>query len=119
MHWKESESTVASYMQAIHGGDGEIKRTGFFGGVMKLPIDFEVWELAPGVSEGSHVHGGENILEELYYFLEGEGVMWVDGENVPVTAGDALLAPAGTDHGFKNTGSGPLKLVLVWGRPNE
>ena len=117
MYWKVSESEAHWFMQAIHGGDGEIRRRGFFKDVMKLPVDFEVWELAPGVSEGMHVHDGETMLEELYYFLEGEGVMWVDGERVPIAAGDAVLAPAASDHGFKNTGSGPLRLVLVWGRP--
>ena len=77
MYWKVSESEAHWFMQAIHGGDGEIRRRGFFKDVMKLPVDFEVWELAPGVSEGMHVHDGETMLEELYYFLEGEGVMWV------------------------------------------
>jgi len=36
-----------------------------------------VWELDPGTSEGRHTHGEERPLEELYYFLEGQGVMWM------------------------------------------
>ena len=78
-----------------------------------------MWELDPGVSEGSHIHGDEGALEELYYFLKGDGVMWVEDEEVPVSAGDAVLVPDGIDHGFRNTGSEPLRLVLIWGKPVE
>ena len=43
--------------------------------------------------------------------------MTLDGQHVPVSAGDAILAPPGCDHGMRNTGSTPLKVVLIWGRP--
>ena len=36
---------------------------------------------------------------------------------VPVTAGDAVLVPPGVDHGFRNTGTEPLRLILLWGEP--
>jgi mannose-6-phosphate isomerase-like protein (cupin superfamily) len=118
MHYKTSESTATSYSQVIHDGDGEIKTTPLFRDVLRLPVNFAIWELAPGVSEGAHVHQGEDAYEELYYFIEGEGIMWADGEDVPVKAGDAVLAPEGSDHGFRNTGRGLLKLVLLWGKPD-
>ena len=72
-----------------------------------------------GVSEGGHTHGGEMALEEIYYFQEGKGVMWVDGEGVPVGAGDVVMVPPGVHHGFRNTGSTPLKLLIVWGVPAD
>ena len=111
MYWKESESTATL-------SKDRIKETLFFENLMTLPVDFAVWELAPDVSEDYHVHNGDlkyGPLEELYYFMEGEGVMRIDGEDVPVTVGDAVLAPAHSYHGLKNTGSAPLKLVLIWG----
>lgn len=117
MHYKTSESTAISHSEVIHDGDGEISRTSFFEDVLKLPISFEIWELGVGVSEGRHIHEGDFGLEELYYFIKGEGVMWADGEDVPVRAGDAVLAPEGSDHGFRNTGQEPLKLVILWGKP--
>ena len=43
--------------------------------------------------------------------------MWMDGDDVPVAAGDAVLVPLEVDHGFRNTGSSPLKLMIVWGTP--
>ncbi|MDP6063875.1 MAG: cupin domain-containing protein [SAR202 cluster bacterium] len=119
MHYKTSESTATSYSQVIHDGDGEIKTTPLFRDVLRLPVNFAIWELAPGVSEGGHVHQGEDAHEELYYFIEGEGIMWADGEDVPVKAGDAVLAPEGSDHGFRNTGRGLLKLALLWGKPDD
>jgi len=119
MHYKTSETTATSYNRVIHDGDGEITRTPFFRDVLRLPISFDIWELAPGVSEGSHTHKGEEALEELYYFIEGEGIMWADGEDVPVRAGDAVLVPEGSEHGFRNTGRGPLKLVILWGKPGD
>lgn len=117
MHYKTSESTSVSHTQTIHGGNGKIKRIPLFDDVSRLPIKFEIWELAAGVSEGVHTHEGKFALEEIYYFLQGEGVVWADGEEEPVKAGDAILAPEGSDHGFRNTGRGPLKLVILWGRP--
>ncbi len=118
MYWKENDSTgIRTYN--IHEGNGEIRTRGFFTDVTKLPIRFQMWELDPGVSEGSHIHEGEQTLEEIYYFLQGEGVMWVDGEDVQVRAGDAMLVPPGVDHGFRNTGNEPLKITIIWGAPSD
>ena len=36
--------------------------------------------------------------EELYFLLEGDGVMEIDGESREVGQGDAILIPAGTWH---------------------
>ena len=118
MYWKESDADISN-LEAAHGGDGAIRSHRFFEGTARMPIGIAMWELDPGVSEGSHVHGDGGALEELYYFLEGEGLMWVDGEDIAVSAGDAVLVPQGADHGFRNTGIKPLRLVLIWGRPAD
>jgi mannose-6-phosphate isomerase-like protein (cupin superfamily) len=116
MYWKENDSTdVTTYN--IHGGDGEIQTHGFFEAVSKIPIDFQVWELDPGVSEGNHVHEGDDAMEEIYYFISGTGVMSVGVEEVPFRAGDAMLVPPGVDHGFRNTGDEPLRLTIISGAP--
>lgn len=117
MFAKQHEDDATILDVGIHEGDGEIRTRVFFDGMSRLPAKWAVWELAPGVSEGSHVHDGDDALEEVYYFLEGSGVMWVDGVDFLVGKGDAVLAPAGSDHGFRNTGSEPLKVLLIWGRP--
>tara|TARA_Y100000588_G_C13786228_1_gene724637 strand:+ start:271 stop:651 length:381 start_codon:yes stop_codon:yes gene_type:complete len=119
MYYKSNEFLSESRSRVIHNGEGEIITKSFFRDISRLPVNFDIWELAPGVSEGTHVHEKESALEEIYYFMEGEGVMWIDGEDVPITEGDVILAPEGSDHGFRNTGSSPLKLVILWGKPSK
>ena len=43
--------------------------------------------------------------------------MWIEEESIPVSTGDAILIPPGVAHGFENTGSEPLRLVLLFGKP--
>ena len=68
-----------------------------------------------GVSEGDHTHGDNRPLEEFYYFLEGTGEMTIGEEIIPVNINDAVMVPPGVDHGIRNTGQGPLKMMIVWG----
>ena len=117
MDWKQNENADAINAPAPHEGDGMITRRRFFRDSTKLPVRIEIWELPPGSSEGSHVHEGNNTLEEFYYFISGEGVMWMDDEELPVRPGDAVMAPPGVDHGFRSTGDVPLKLLIAWGAP--
>ena len=117
MEWKQSETADVIDTHAVHEGDGVITRRRFFRDATRLPVKVEIWELPPGASEGSHIHDGDDELEEFYYFIEGRGVMWMDGREQPVQPGDAVMAPPGTDHGFRNTGDETLKLLLIWGAP--
>ena len=117
MYWKQSEATDPIARNQIHDGRGLIRRRSLFGESSQLPIRIEIWELDQGVTEGDHIHQEPSPLEEVYYFLEGEGIMTVDGEEVPVKAGDAILVPPGAHHGFLSTGADPLRLVIIWGAP--
>ena len=119
MDWKQSESEDVIRTPEMHEGEGVITRGRFFRDTSRLPVNIEVWELPPGASEGSHIHEGDNTLEEFYYFLAGRGVMWMGAEEVSVGPGDAVMAPPGVDHGFRNTGDTPLKLVIAWGVPTS
>ena len=119
MFWKQTDSENIVEKQVAYGGAGAIKICRLFRGTSSLPVNVAVNRLEPGASEGSHTHGGDSPLEELYYFLEGKGVMWMDGHDVPVAAGDAVLVPQGVEHGFRNIGDGPLKLVIIWGVPEN
>mgnify|MGYP001160781627 FL=1 len=115
MYFKQSEKLDEWRSQQIHEGSGFIKRRNLFASASNLPIQLEVWELDVGVSEGEHRHGEERPLEEIYYFLEGSGVMHIDGETIDVTQNDAVMVPPNVDHAIKNTGTGPLKMIIVWG----
>ena len=115
--WKETDSTDLRAQVAIHEGEGTILRRLFFREQSQLGVRFDIWELPPGASEGCHTHDGERPLEEIYYILAGQGLMQIAGEEVPIAPGDAILVPPGVDHGLFNTGTEPLRLVLLFGAP--
>lgn len=66
-------------------------------------------EHAPGASSAHHTHEWEHEA----YIVEGSGVLWCDGTEYPLTAGDAVLVPPNVEHHFTNTGSGSLGRVTV------
>lgn len=128
----------------LHGGGAELTTIQwYFHERSRLPVAVQMWELPPGGAEGMHAHGvgptgssgvgegshrgatggeraaelDEEPLEELYLVVEGGGSMRVDGEEHQLGPGDAVLAPAGSEHDLHNTGEGTLRVVVVWGRP--
>ena len=63
----------------------------------------------PGGSSPHHTHAWEHQA----FIVEGEGVLWCDGKEFPIKAGDAVLVPPESDHQFRNTGSTTLSRVTV------
>ena len=98
MYWKETDSNDFSY-ENLHGGKGIIRAHKFFTEQSQTGFGFQIWELAPGNSEGIHIHRGKNAYEEIYYFLAGKGIMTVRKEKVLVKKGDAVLVPPGIEPG--------------------
>jgi quercetin dioxygenase-like cupin family protein len=115
-YWIETDATHVRE-QAIHDGQGTIVRRLFFREHSQLPIRFDIWELPPGASEGNHTHAGDDALEEIYYVMQGQGQLRVEGEDVPLAPGVAVLVPPGVDHGLYNTGADTLRLLILWGKP--
>jgi mannose-6-phosphate isomerase-like protein (cupin superfamily) len=82
------------------------------------------FELAAGQISRAIAH---RTVEEIWYFLEGLGVMWrkLDGreETVRVEPGVCLTIPCGTHFQFRSVGDGPLKAVAItmppWPGKNE
>ena len=64
----------------------------------------------PGASIGQHVHNG---TEEIYYLLEGNGIMIMDGEEISMSKGDVSLVKSGHSHGLVNTGDLPMRLLVI------
>jgi mannose-6-phosphate isomerase-like protein (cupin superfamily) len=56
--------------------------------------------LRPGRTTRTHRHAG---TEEIYYILQGEGLISVDDEEQSVGRGDAVLIPPGCWHCITNT----------------
>lgn len=84
-----------------------------------MPIHVQVWELAPGASEGDHTHPPDDPSddwEELYYVLSGTGTITIDGVRHEVAPGDSVLVPTGVDHGLYASGTEALKILLIFGK---
>jgi quercetin dioxygenase-like cupin family protein len=67
--------------------------------------------LAPGTAIPAHEHAGSS---EYLFVLEGEGEMTVEGQVIPVEAGDAIQIPAGARHAFVAADGGPVKAIQLY-----
>ena len=63
----------------------------------------------PGHTDDTfHCHG-----EAVHYYLSGHGDQIVGEESMAVEAGDLVFIPAGTSHGIKNSGDGPMRVLIA------
>jgi quercetin dioxygenase-like cupin family protein len=73
---------------------------------------FEQW-CDPGLGAPAHLHA----VEEILTVLEGEAEIFVESEKHRATAGQSVVIPAGLKHGFKNTGTGTLRVQAILASP--
>lgn len=66
---------------------------------------------------GATVRHHHRLSEEIYYLVEGSGVMEIDGEERPVGVGDAILIPPGARHRIRASAGGPLRLLCACAPP--
>jgi quercetin dioxygenase-like cupin family protein len=85
-------------------------RTIFGGATAETDFTAGVSELEPGGWLGHHRHEPA----EIYYVLRGEGVLTIDGEDHPVSAGSAAHIPGNSEHAVRNTGDGPLRVFYAF-----
>ena len=64
----------------------------------------------PGQEHALHAHAG---MDKVYHVLEGDGVFLLQDRELPMKAGEMLVAPEGVPHGVRNTGRGRLLVLLV------
>jgi quercetin dioxygenase-like cupin family protein len=69
--------------------------------------------LEPGDEVLTHTHP----CEEALMFLSGTGEAVIDGEPVTITAGCSLFLGAGSVHGFRNTGTDRMHVIIVFPTP--
>ncbi len=74
-----------------------------------------VMALKPKEEIGMEVHQ----LDQFFRVEEGTGEAVLDGVNTVISAGFAVLVPAGANHNIINTGSVPLKLYTLYSPPNH
>ncbi len=73
-------------------------------------VDFRISRYAPAAFVEEHVH---QVQEQVYYVLEGEGVLTTDGERHLMGPHDYVYVPPGVRHGFSNTGTAGLVFLVV------
>src|SRR5215510_8889324 len=64
----------------------------------------------PGQAHALHAHAG---MDKVYQVLEGAGVFLLDGRELPMRAGDLLVAPEGVPHGVRNIGAERLLVLAI------
>ena len=69
-----------------------------------------VMALKPKEEIGMEVHQ----LDQFFRVEEGTGQAVLDGVRTVISAGFAVLVPAGTNHNLINTGSVPMKLYTIY-----
>ncbi len=74
--------------------------------VMSIPVGEDI---------GMETHG----VDQFIRIEQGTGIAMLDGEEHDITAGFAVVIPAGTEHNFINTGSEDLKLYTVYAPPHH
>ena len=64
----------------------------------------------PGQSHALHAHTG---MDKVYSVVEGSGVFLLADRELPMRAGDLLIAPEGVPHGVRNTGTSRLLVLAI------
>jgi mannose-6-phosphate isomerase-like protein (cupin superfamily) len=74
-----------------------------------------VMSLKPKEEIGMEIHP----LDQFFRVEEGTGEAVLDGVRTAISAGFAVLVPAGANHNIINTGDVPLKLYTLYAPPNH
>jgi len=74
-----------------------------------------IMALKPTEEIGAEVH----TLDQFFRVEEGSGEAVLDGVRTVISAGFAVLVPAGAQHNIINTGSVPMKLYTIYSPPNH
>jgi mannose-6-phosphate isomerase-like protein (cupin superfamily) len=104
----EHDADVAKTEPGTHNGGGETIGYSFFAKTPNLHLVFRKRALKPGSGIGYH----EQKEDEIYYVLSGRGVMTLDGKDVEVGPGTAVLTRTGSSHGLKQVGAEDLVILI-------
>lgn len=87
---------------------------------LDLPYSIAHAVLGPGAASLPHMLRESS---EVYFILEGQGVMHIGGESARVVQGQAIYIPPGSRQHIQNTGTDDLKFLCIvypmWRREGE
>jgi len=62
---------------------------------------------------GGHSPRHEHPWPHINYILEGQGIVFLDGEEIEVKSGSYAYIPSGKMHQFINTGTSTFKFICI------
>jgi mannose-6-phosphate isomerase-like protein (cupin superfamily) len=105
-HLMNHPTVINPAQHAVWRADKMGKATLFESG--RLLVGLNAFEA--GQAHALHAHAG---MDKVYHVLEGSGVFLLEGREVPMKAGDLLVAPDGVPHGVRNTSKGRLLVLAI------
>ncbi len=64
----------------------------------------------PGQEHPLHAHSG---MDKVYHVLSGQGCFLLEGREIPMEAGQMLIAPDGVAHGIRNDAAERLIVLAI------
>lgn len=98
-------------MQQEHGGVRDLKLVYPETGLDARTLCMGLVEIDPGHSSPMHRHN----CEEVYYVLQGQGELELEGKRYPLVAGGCSLQRPNDIHRVHNTGQETLRLLVIAG----
>jgi len=107
--------------EEIIAGDNSILREVLHPKNEELQIHYSLAHAIVMPGQTSLVH--KMKTSEVYYILEGEGLMYINEESEKVHAGQAIYIPPSSKQYIKNTGKADLKFLCIvdpaWKKEDE
>ena len=97
---------IATVAEKIRFADGKMQKIGL------LETDrffLDLYCLKPGQAQKLHTHESS---DKVYYVLDGRASVRVGTEQHDLADGQAVLVPAGQEHGVTNASGEPLTLLV-------
>ncbi|OPZ88823.1 MAG: Cupin domain protein [Firmicutes bacterium ADurb.Bin419] len=109
---KRANEMVKEIKEQMRGGKGSVEILHIFKqeelrGKARLCAKITI---APGSSIGLHQHDNE---EEIFYIINGKGMVNDNGNLSEVKAGDSIITGNGATHSVENTGDELLEMMAV------
>jgi mannose-6-phosphate isomerase-like protein (cupin superfamily) len=98
-----ANATGAAYRPAFGAGDPDARQ-------LKGIARYGELTVASGGSSATINYPGE---EQIYYILDGNGILLYGDERVPVKKNDYMYLPVGVKHGMANELSQPVRLLVM------